>query len=261
MGLSWSILVVTMQLNHHAAAIAWLSALLTLDAQVRLADGRQGLQGIFMDITTTIGGTSKVAGKLITVIIQSYQWLSESVRHWAQARCAIGGRGRLGRMMIDISSRLIRMATIREPQRCLASRWLSASIIAYGSGSAVLWTARSTWCGEDPYTYYHNTQAWMYASETGARPGLTNIPNRRDAKSPVAFGFSKFACSGSASVAWLRSPSHHGGDKWGILTTDGSMGGCLGANPLYVNRVAFGICLLSWLRFDKKRVVATFHSL
>lgn len=50
----------------------------------------------------------------------------------------------------------------------------------------------------------------------------------------IAFG------SGSASVGWLRSPSHHGGDKWGILTTDGSMGGCLGANPLYVNRVAFG---------------------
>ena len=47
--------------------------------------------------------------------------------------------------------------------------------------------------------------------------------------------------SGSAALGWLRSPSHHGGDKWGNLTSDGSSGGSLGANPRYTYSVAFGI--------------------
>lgn len=50
----------------------------------------------------------------------------------------------------------------------------------------------------------------MYASANGSRPGTTNIPNRRDAKSPVAFGISRFACSGSAEWWWLRAPQFTG---------------------------------------------------
>ena len=74
--------------------------------------------------------------------------------------------------------------------RAKLSPWLSASVVSISSGSAAVWTARSAWCGEDRFSYGWNTRAWMYASASGAQPGLTSNSVYGDKSSSVAFGFS-----------------------------------------------------------------------
>lgn len=77
----------------------------------------------------------------------------------------------------------------------------------------------------------------MYASANGSRPGTTNIPNRRDAKSPVAFGISKFACSGSVRDWWTRT-AWQNDDRYFFPTH--TNGADTGASAVFSKSVAFG---------------------